>query len=218
MPNLCTGMIGSPPSIVAMPHSVCCNALFFPGNYGYNFSEALLLYDWLLCFDQEVACIWRASGGLNAGSLVYALSRFPLTMGMVFTTATIFPLSVLVSNSVLSLVKYCCLCIYRGKTTSHGVSPVLRFSYWSHRTAVASSSGHSALSPCSLVSLLEARVLIHTSQYPVADYVLHSVFDIPCFRCIREKSRTNTSCISSLYCPNHHQPCKRFTAALPEFS
>ncbi|KAM5543366.1 hypothetical protein V8D89_002951, partial [Ganoderma adspersum] len=54
---------------------------------------AMLFYDWLLCLDQEVACIWKARGGLNAGSLVYAFSRFSLIFGMVSNTATIFPMS-----------------------------------------------------------------------------------------------------------------------------
>ncbi|KAM5545123.1 hypothetical protein V8D89_001234, partial [Ganoderma adspersum] len=53
----------------------------------------VLLYDWLICLDQEVACIWKAVGGINAGSIVYTLSRFPLMMGIVLTTTTIYPLS-----------------------------------------------------------------------------------------------------------------------------
>ena len=65
----------------------------------YNLT-VILLYDWLLCLDQEVACIWKGTGGLNAGSLVYLLSRFPLMMGGVFDTTTIFPLSPAVSGLV----------------------------------------------------------------------------------------------------------------------
>ncbi|KAM5545121.1 hypothetical protein V8D89_001232 [Ganoderma adspersum] len=67
-----------------------------------NASLVIMLYDWLVCLDQEVACIWKPSGGLNAGSLVYALSRFPVMMSVVFSTATISPLSIPVSN-LLSL-------------------------------------------------------------------------------------------------------------------
>ncbi|KAM5543369.1 hypothetical protein V8D89_002954, partial [Ganoderma adspersum] len=62
-----------------------------------NCSNALLtilFYDWLLCLDQEVTCIWKARGGLNAGSLVYALSRFPMMLSGVLSTATAFPLSI----------------------------------------------------------------------------------------------------------------------------
>lgn len=64
--------------------------------------KAILFYDWLLCLRQEFECIWMATGGLNAGSLVYALSRFPVMLGLAFTTATIFPLSMLVSNRLSS--------------------------------------------------------------------------------------------------------------------
>ncbi|KAM5543373.1 hypothetical protein V8D89_002958 [Ganoderma adspersum] len=67
-------------------------SLFTTINCG-NAAFTMLFYDWLLCFDQEVACIWKARGGLNAGSLVYAFSRFSLIFGMVSNTATIFPMS-----------------------------------------------------------------------------------------------------------------------------
>ena len=60
--------------------------------------KVIMLYDWLVCLDQEVACIWKPAGGLNAGFLVYALSRFPVIMSVVFSTATILPLSVPVSS------------------------------------------------------------------------------------------------------------------------
>ncbi|KAM5543368.1 hypothetical protein V8D89_002953 [Ganoderma adspersum] len=59
--------------------------------------KAILFYDWLLCLDQEVTCIWKAAGDLNAGSLVYALSRYPMIIGLVINTATVFPLSLSVS-------------------------------------------------------------------------------------------------------------------------
>ncbi|KAM5545129.1 hypothetical protein V8D89_001240, partial [Ganoderma adspersum] len=61
--------------------------------YCTNTSFTILFYDWLLCLNQEIACVWKAGGIFNAASLVYALSRFPLMLGMIFTTATIFPLS-----------------------------------------------------------------------------------------------------------------------------
>ncbi|KAM5543361.1 hypothetical protein V8D89_002946 [Ganoderma adspersum] len=62
---------------------------------------AILFYDWVLCIDREVACIWTAAGGLNAGSLVYVLSRFPVMISMVFNTASIFPLSLSILKSVI---------------------------------------------------------------------------------------------------------------------
>ncbi|PIL34510.1 hypothetical protein GSI_03288 [Ganoderma sinense ZZ0214-1] len=58
-----------------------------------NSALTILVLDRLLCLDQEVACIWKAAGSLNAGSLVYAFSRFALMTGLVFNTANIFPLS-----------------------------------------------------------------------------------------------------------------------------
>ncbi|KAM5545128.1 hypothetical protein V8D89_001239, partial [Ganoderma adspersum] len=78
----------------------------FTTMYCNNASTAILLYDWLLCIDQEVAFIWKAAGGLNAGSLVYALSRFPFMMGLVINTATIFPLSI--SILTLSVMPHSC--------------------------------------------------------------------------------------------------------------
>ncbi|PIL32857.1 hypothetical protein GSI_04974 [Ganoderma sinense ZZ0214-1] len=65
----------------------------FTTTYCTNTALTILFYDWLLCLDQEIACVWKAGDIFNAGSLVYALSRFPLMLGMIFTTATIFPLS-----------------------------------------------------------------------------------------------------------------------------
>ena len=57
-----------------------------------------MLFDWLLCLNEEVVCIWKATGGLNAGSIVYALNRFPLMVGMVFNIVATLPLSLLVSK------------------------------------------------------------------------------------------------------------------------
>ena len=58
-----------------------------------------MLFDWLLCLNEEVVCIWKATGGLNAGSIVYALNRFPLMVGMLFNIVATLPLSLLVSNN-----------------------------------------------------------------------------------------------------------------------
>ena len=98
-PDLRSTLIGSPPSIAEMLGLVCLKRLILHVSCPYTLT-AMLLYDWVLCLDQEVACIWKARGGLNAGSLVYALSRFSLIFGMVSNTATIFPMSPLVSSRV----------------------------------------------------------------------------------------------------------------------
>ena len=57
-----------------------------------------MLFDWLLCLNEEVVCIWKTAGGLNAGSVVYALNRFPLMVGLVFNIVATLPLSLLVSK------------------------------------------------------------------------------------------------------------------------
>ncbi|PIL32867.1 hypothetical protein GSI_04985 [Ganoderma sinense ZZ0214-1] len=82
--------------------------------YCGNSALTILFFDWLLCLDQEVACVWKARGGLNAGSLVYAFSRFPLMIGLVFNTVTIFPLSL----SMLTLVARhsCRLAVWAGNS------------------------------------------------------------------------------------------------------
>ncbi|KAM5543371.1 hypothetical protein V8D89_002956, partial [Ganoderma adspersum] len=63
----------------------------FTTAYCGNAALTILFYDWLLCLHQEVACIWKPAGGLNAGSLVYALNRFPMIVGLVIATTTIYP-------------------------------------------------------------------------------------------------------------------------------
>ena len=87
--------------------------------------KAILFYDWLLCLDQEIACVWKAGGIFNAASLVYGLSRFPLMLGMIFTTATIFPLSAPVSGKVLSFLGSTYSRIYRGELSDHSMCPLL---------------------------------------------------------------------------------------------
>ena len=58
---------------------------------------ALLVYDWLLCFEQEVKFIWTwRSRGITLASLVYMFSRYSWLMEGLLSVATIYPMSELV--------------------------------------------------------------------------------------------------------------------------
>ena len=62
----------------------------------------LVVYDWLLCFSDEVTFIWkwRSLRGFNLSFLVYAFSRYGILIQMLLTVASNFPMSDLVSNLV----------------------------------------------------------------------------------------------------------------------
>ena len=60
---------------------------------------ALLIYDWLLCFDQEVEFIWNwCSQRLIISSLVYGFSRYALLIMNILTAVTTTPMSDLVRH------------------------------------------------------------------------------------------------------------------------
>ena len=88
-----------------------------------------MLYDWLVSLDQEVACIWKPAGGLNAGSLVYALSRFPLIIALVFDIMTNLQLSLLVSNQILL---YSCTVLYASTEVKQPIVAYLHCSKDTH--------------------------------------------------------------------------------------
>ena len=73
----------------------------FPNSCTHD-PEAVAFYEWLLCLDQDVSCIWNAAGGINAGSLVYTLGRFSTIMNLVLIAASTFPLTLSVRNRFLS--------------------------------------------------------------------------------------------------------------------
>ncbi|KAI1786607.1 hypothetical protein LXA43DRAFT_48525 [Ganoderma leucocontextum] len=62
---------------------------------------AILIYDWLLCLDQEVRFIWNWRPGVSVVSLLlYALSRYALLISRILSIATNYPMSDLVRNPV----------------------------------------------------------------------------------------------------------------------
>lgn len=154
-------MIVSPLSIVPTRPSVRLECFICPLIWSH-LPTAMLFYDWMLCLDQEVACIWKASGKLNAGSLVYVLCRFAAIMNAVFITASVFPLSFLVSNPFR---RYSSTTVYTPTEVTRSillVSPREMYSrQWRH-AVVASSTGWSFLSRCSCVVQSAVRRRIYT--------------------------------------------------------
>ena len=62
-------------------------------------SAALLVYDWLLCLDQEVRFIWAwRSKRVTLSSIVYTLSRYTPLISNILAITTIYPMSDLVRN------------------------------------------------------------------------------------------------------------------------
>lgn len=60
---------------------------------------ALLVYDWLLCLDNEVRFIWNwRSRGVTISLIVYALSRYTWLIQNSISIATIYPMSDLVRH------------------------------------------------------------------------------------------------------------------------
>ena len=98
-PDIRAPLVALLPPIAPIRRSVRRTRVFLSTSADTSF-KAVLFYDWLLCLDQEIARVWKAGGVFNAASLVYGLSRFPLMLGMIFTTATIFPLSAPVSGKL----------------------------------------------------------------------------------------------------------------------
>ncbi|EJF57155.1 hypothetical protein DICSQDRAFT_174213 [Dichomitus squalens LYAD-421 SS1] len=58
-----------------------------------NALTALLVYDWLLCFDAEVSLVWAGHHKRTWASLVYAFSRYLPLVQYILQIATIFPMS-----------------------------------------------------------------------------------------------------------------------------
>lgn len=58
----------------------------------------LLVYDWLLCFSQEVEYVWNWHSGVTIPSLLYMLGRYS-TLVMIF-------LDVRTINQMSDLVRY----------------------------------------------------------------------------------------------------------------
>ncbi|KAI1786610.1 hypothetical protein LXA43DRAFT_1099008 [Ganoderma leucocontextum] len=53
----------------------------------------ILVYDWLLCFGEEVRFIWNGRSGVTVSWLVYGLSRYALLIQNLLGLATIYPMS-----------------------------------------------------------------------------------------------------------------------------
>ena len=77
---------------------------------------ALVVYDWLLCFSQEVSLIWTwRSRGVTVAFLVYVFSRYTWLIESLLGVATIYPMSDLVrrlTTTVSSLFLILSPCLY----------------------------------------------------------------------------------------------------------
>lgn len=54
---------------------------------------ALLVYDWLLCLDQEFRLIWNWRSVVTIPSLLYAISRYLMLIYSLMSVVTIYPMS-----------------------------------------------------------------------------------------------------------------------------
>ncbi|KAI1786614.1 hypothetical protein LXA43DRAFT_1109322 [Ganoderma leucocontextum] len=55
--------------------------------------STILVYDWLLCLDEEVRFMWNGRSGVTVSWLVYGLSRYALLIQNLLGLATIYPMS-----------------------------------------------------------------------------------------------------------------------------
>ena len=60
----------------------------------------ILIYDWILCFDDEVRFVWKSDSGVTGTSLVYLLSRYMLLIQTLLAVVTAYPMSDLVRASL----------------------------------------------------------------------------------------------------------------------
>ncbi|KAM5545119.1 hypothetical protein V8D89_001230 [Ganoderma adspersum] len=58
----------------------------------------ILIYDWILCLDDEVRFVWKSDSGVTGTSLVYLLSRYMLLIQTFLAVVTAYPMSDLLSN------------------------------------------------------------------------------------------------------------------------
>ena len=58
---------------------------------------AITVWDWLLCFDQEVSLIWTSLRSVKASSVIYLLSRYTMIISEVTTIPSAGPTSLLVN-------------------------------------------------------------------------------------------------------------------------
>ena len=56
----------------------------------------ILIYDWILCFDDEVRFVWKSDSGVTGTSLVYLCSRYMLLIQTFLAVVTAYPMSDLV--------------------------------------------------------------------------------------------------------------------------
>lgn len=81
---------------------------------------AVLIYDWLLCLDQEVRFMWtlRSQRVKAVSSLVYLFSRYALILELLLIILTIYPMSDLVRHLAESTITVVpsneLIIIYRG--------------------------------------------------------------------------------------------------------
>lgn len=65
---------------------------------------ALVIYDWLINLDDEIRCFWAFQEGrrkLKAGTVLYALSRYPPIVQLVLSVRTDMPMSSTVCSRCL---------------------------------------------------------------------------------------------------------------------
>ena len=58
---------------------------------------AITVWDWLLCFDQEVSLIWTSLRSVKVSSVIYLLSRYTMIISEVTTIPSAGPTSLLVN-------------------------------------------------------------------------------------------------------------------------
>ena len=54
---------------------------------------ALVYYDWICTWNQELRWIWKARGRGNIASLLYILTRYPQIIQVIVTVSTINPIT-----------------------------------------------------------------------------------------------------------------------------
>ena len=99
-----SGIIATPTYTVPSSFSVWSHILCFQFPNVNQKPLALVVYDWLLCFDQEVKYMWNRRSGGTISLLVYAFSRYMSIINFLLGVITIYPMSDLVRDDLTTNV------------------------------------------------------------------------------------------------------------------
>ena len=101
----------------------------------------ILVYDWILCFDDEVRFVWKSDSGVTGTSLVYLLSRYMLLIQTFLAVVTAYPMSDLVRARSTAVNRFSegphrCACrgnlssIWGAPLSAYAGSPITAVEHW----------------------------------------------------------------------------------------